>query len=82
LDNINNYYDINLKYNRIEETGIVKKDIEEGKLVQSKMHKNYQFIKLDLVEKDKILELFREERFDKVCHLVAQTVVRYSLENA
>jgi len=81
LDNINDYYDINLKYDRLKETGIEKGEIEEGKLVQSKKYIGYQFIKLDLVEKDKVLELFREEKFDKVVHLAAQAGVRYSIEN-
>ena len=81
LDNINDYYDINLKYDRLGETGIAKDNIEEGKLIQSTKYKNYRFIKLDLVEKGKVLELFREEKFDKVVHLAAQAGVRYSIEN-
>ena len=81
LDNINDYYDVNLKYARLKETGIQKEDIEENKLVQSTKYKDYRFIKLDLTEKDKIAELFRQEKFDKVVHLAAQAGVRYSLEN-
>ena len=81
LDNINDYYDVNLKYDRLKETGIERDEIKEGKLVLSIKYKDYQFIKLDLVEKDKVLELFREEKFDKVVHLAAQAGVRYSIEN-
>ena len=81
LDNINNYYDVNLKYARLKETGIQKEDIEENKLVQSTKYKDYRFFKLDLTEKDKIAELFEKEKFDNVCHLAAQAGVRYSLEN-
>ena len=81
LDNINNYYDVTLKYARLKETGIQKEDIKENKLVQSTKYKDYRFIKLNLTEKDKIAELFEKEKFDKVCHLAAQAGVRYSLEN-
>jgi UDP-glucuronate 4-epimerase len=81
LDNINDYYDMSLKYARLDQAGIYKEEIEEGKLVQSKIHTNYQFIKLDLEDKDEILNLFEEQKFDYVCHLAAQAGVRYSIEN-
>ncbi len=79
LDNINNYYDVNLKYARLKETGI--EDIEYAKLIESKKYPNYKFIKLNLEDKEKIDELFKKEKFDKVCHLGAQAGVRYSLTN-
>ncbi len=80
LDVINDYYDINLKFNRLEDTGI-KRSLEYGKLVQSSKHKNYQFIQLDLNDKEGMDRLFKEQKFDRVCHLAAQAGVRYSLTN-
>ena len=81
LDNINNYYDINLKYGRLAETGIKKQEIEYNKLVKSKKYGNYKFIKLNLEDQENIAKLFKEQKFDKVCHLAAQAGVRYSLTN-
>ena len=81
LDGINNYYDVNLKYDRLKETGIEKNKIEYGQLVKSNKFKNYDFIKLLLEDKDQILKLFKEQQFDYVCHLAAQAGVRYSIEN-
>ena len=51
LDNINNYYDVNLKYDRLSEAGIRKEDIEDNKLVKSDRYPSYQFIKIDLEDK-------------------------------
>jgi UDP-glucuronate 4-epimerase len=81
LDNLNDYYDINLKYNRLKETGIEKGDIQHGKLIKSNTHPNYSFIQLGLEEKDNILDLFRDERPQVVVNLAAQAGVRYSLIN-
>lgn len=81
LDCINDYYDVNLKYSRLELTGITKDEIEYGKFVQSSKFKNYKFIKLKLEDREAILELFQKEKFDKVCNLAAQAGVRYSIEN-
>ncbi|ACM93519.1 NAD-dependent epimerase/dehydratase family protein [Nautilia profundicola AmH] len=81
LDNINDYYDVNLKYGRLEETGIKREEIEYNKLITSNKYTNYRFIKLNLEDKAGIDKLFKEEKFDKVCHLAAQAGVRYSLEN-
>lgn len=81
LDCINDYYDVNLKYSRLELTGISKDEIEYGKQVQSSKYPNYKFIKLKLEDRDSILELFQKEHFDKVCNLAAQAGVRYSIQN-
>jgi UDP-glucuronate 4-epimerase len=81
LDVINDYYDINLKYGRLENSGIIKSQIEYGKLLSSEKHKNYSFIKLGLEDKEQIDAFFIEHKFDKVCNLAAQAGVRYSLEN-
>jgi UDP-glucuronate 4-epimerase len=81
IDNINDYYDVNLKYKRLDETGISKSEIEVAKLVKSKKYSNYSFSKINLEDKEKIDQLFASEKFDKVCNLAAQAGVRYSLIN-
>jgi UDP-glucuronate 4-epimerase len=81
LDNINDYYDINLKYNRLKETGIFKEDIIYNKLIKSKKYKKYNFIKLNLEDKENLNDLFKNENIDIICNLAAQAGVRYSLTN-
>jgi len=86
LDNINDYYDVELKYGRLKASGILSSikdgyNIEYNKFTQSKKYSNYKFIKLNLEDKENIDKLFKEEKFDAVCNLAAQAGVRYSLEN-
>lgn len=81
LDNINDYYDTNLKYARLNELGIEKEHIIENELVVSKIYPNHKFIKMDLLDSNSIYRLFVTEKFDAVCHLAAQAGVRYSLDN-
>lgn len=81
LDNINDYYDVNLKYARLNVLGIAQNSIKEKQLVLSNKFQNHQFIKLDLSDSESIDDLFKREKFDAVCHLAAQAGVRYSLEN-
>lgn len=79
IDNINNYYDVELKYDRLTETGINKELIQNHTPVQSSRYPNYRFIKADLLDKEFIDELFKREHFDVVCNLAAQAGVRYSI---
>jgi len=79
LDNINNYYDTTLKYDRLKETGIDVSGLNT-KLAKSNKWPSYNFIKLDLVNNEALSELFEHERFDLVIHLAAQAGVRFSLE--
>jgi UDP-glucuronate 4-epimerase len=81
IDNINNYYDVELKYARLAETGIRKELIKNHQSVQSTMNSNYRFIKADLQDKVFIDKLFANEHFDAVCHLAAQAGVRHSIDN-
>lgn len=81
LDVINDYYDIKLKYSRLENTGISPDEIIYGKAVKSTKFDNYSFIQLDLKDKELIDAFFKKEKFDKVCNLAAQAGVRYSLTN-
>lgn len=86
LDNINDYYDQNVKYGRLQRAGIIK-NLEDGnnipynKLIASGKYPNYTFVKLNLEDKEAIFELFKEQKFDAVCSLAAQAGVRYSLTN-
>ena len=81
LDNINDYYDINLKYGRLQEAGIEQEKIEYNKIISSYRNDNYKFIKLNLEDRENIISLLKKEKFDQVCHLAAQAGVRYSLTN-
>lgn len=81
LDNINDYYDVDLKYARLKETGIDREEIVYNKFTKSKRFDNYHFIKLTLEDNEGIKSLFSESRFDYVIHLAAQAGVRYSLIN-
>jgi UDP-glucuronate 4-epimerase len=66
LDNLNDYYDITLK---------------EARLAQLKGMDNFQFVQLDLVDREGMAALFAEQQFDRVVNLAAQAGVRYSLIN-
>src|SRR5690606_31203214 len=81
LDNINDYYDINLKYGRLADCGLPQEMILENQKVQSIDHQKYSFQKSDLTDLNILQELFLQEKFDYVIHLAAQPGVRYSLEN-
>lgn len=79
IDNINDYYDVNLKYDRLKECGI---EVKQGKdFNYSTIYSNYKFIKGDIADKKLIDILFAEEKFDLVINLAAQAGVRYSIEN-
>ena len=80
LDNINDYYDINLKLSRLSRLGITTA-LEENTLVQSEIHKqNFHFIKLNLEDRENLPKIFEAFQFDMVCNLAAQAGVRYSIE--
>lgn len=66
FDNVNNYYDVNLKENRLD---ILRK------------YSNFQFIKGDLANKEELEEVFKNNSIDIVVNLAAQAGVRYSIEN-
>jgi UDP-glucuronate 4-epimerase len=67
LDNLNDYYDVNLKKDRLQQLLNQKKDFE--------------FIHADIIEAEKLENLFKKYSFDTVIHLAAQAGVRYSIEN-
>ncbi|MFM7424198.1 MAG: NAD-dependent epimerase [Elainella sp.] len=65
IDNLNDYYDVNLKLARLAQL----------------QHPNFQFHKLDLADRQGMEALFAQHSFDRVVHLAAQAGVRYSLQN-
>ncbi|WP_370429483.1 NAD-dependent epimerase [Klebsiella aerogenes] len=65
IDNMNDYYDVNLKQARL--------DLLDYPL--------FSFVKLDIADREGMAKLFAAEKFDRVVHLAAQAGVRYSLEN-
>lgn len=66
IDNMNDYYDVKLKENRLKE------------LINNS---NYKFYQENIFNKDKIFEIFEKEKPDYVINLAAQAGVRYSIEN-
>ncbi|MBX3637018.1 MAG: NAD-dependent epimerase [Rubrivivax sp.] len=66
LDNLNDYYDVQLKLDR---------------LARLTPHGRFRFVKMDVADRPGIEALFERERFDRVIHLAAQAGVRYSLKN-
>jgi len=81
IDNINDYYDVKLKYARLAQLGIDKNAITERRSVTSERYPAFLFQKLDLTDRSGIEKLFKESSFDAVINLAAQAGVRYSIEN-
>lgn len=66
LDNLNDYYDPNLKLARLKRIAHLT---------------GFTFVKADISDRDTIATLFAQQKFDRVIHLAAQAGVRYSIEN-
>jgi len=66
LDNLNDYYEVQLKLDR---------------LVRLQPLPGFRFVKMDVADREGLSALFAAERFDRVIHLAAQAGVRYSLQN-
>ncbi len=79
IDNLNDYYDVNLKLGRLHELGIDTS--ETTKIQKSSKYPKFTFKKMDISDNNAMEQLFKDEKFDGVCHLAAQAGVRYSLEN-
>ncbi|AMC10161.1 capsule biosynthesis protein CapI [Lutibacter profundi] len=78
LDNINDYYDPNLKLARLQDLGFDTNEIAYNKLLTNAV---ISFIKLDLTDLGNLKQLFEDQQFSYVVNLAAQAGVRYSLEN-
>lgn len=83
LDNINDYYDPELKFARLAESGIAREDAEKWyKFAESTLYgPNYRFIRMNLEDKEAMKMLFANGDFDAVVNLGAQAGVRYSITN-
>ena len=83
LDNLSDYYDVNLKYARLQEIGIERKGAEVFiKENPSILYgKQMLFYRINLEDRIELPKLFRAHHFDMVCNLAAQPGVRYSIEN-
>jgi UDP-glucuronate 4-epimerase len=79
LDNLNSYYDIELKYGRLNFQGINRKEIFYNKLIDG--NKSIRFIEMDLMDAGNLQALFAKEKFEIVINLAAQAGVRYSITN-
>lgn len=80
VDNLNAYYDIDLKRDRIDNLGI-SKNLELEKDTPNVGKNGFIFFKTDITHSIFIKELFRLNRFEVVIHLAAQAGVRYSITN-
>lgn len=81
LDNINDYYDPELKYGRLKGLGISKDDVAWYKLAKSSSYENFSFIRMNLEDKQAMQMLFANGSFELVINLGAQAGVRYSITN-
>ena len=83
LDNINDYYDVRLKFDRLLQLGIEKRDSNHflKTCESSKYPSQFKFIRLNLEDLDNLSLLFENHKFDVVCNLAAQAGVRYSVKN-
>ncbi len=82
IDSINDYYDVNLKYGRLEQAGIRRSEAEKFNIpVTSTKHSKYKFIRMQIEDRDRILHLFQKEKFDVVMNLAAQPGARHSVDN-
>jgi UDP-glucuronate 4-epimerase len=82
IDNINDYYDPKLKFDRLNELGFNEAESKLFKKeVKSTKFKHLRFSRIDLVDDENINLLFKQEQFEVVCNLAAQAGVRYSIEN-
>lgn len=82
LDNINDYYDPQLKFDRLKELGIKENKAQIfNQICSSDRFSNFQFVRLNLEDRENLPGVFKKFQFDKVINLAAQAGVRYSLDN-
>jgi UDP-glucuronate 4-epimerase len=81
IDNINSYYDVQLKYAKLPILGIQKDSIWPNLPYQSNNQKHFKFVKLDIKDRYNLEKLFEREKFDIVVNLAAQAGVQYSIKN-
>ncbi|MCI1640893.1 MAG: NAD-dependent epimerase [Bacteroidales bacterium] len=80
IDNLNDYYDIRIKYGRLSESGFEKPFISDS-YTSSGYFPNCRFVKMAIDDRAAMEKLFADGKFDKVVNLAAQAGVRYSISN-
>jgi len=81
IDNLNTYYSVQLKLDRLQELGIDSAEVSEDVILTSTRNNRFRFAQEDISHSDKIIGLFKQEKFDLVVHLAAQAGVRYSIDH-
>ncbi|ARN76533.1 NAD-dependent epimerase [Nonlabens spongiae] len=82
IDNLNTYYDVDLKYARLQQLGVSKNNSEfYNREVKSDTYEALVFYQLKLEDRANLPKLFLNHKIDVVCNLAAQAGVRYSIEN-
>ena len=81
IDNINDYYDVELKFARLKQLGIKKDCSSKFSNACVGSNENFKFIRMNLEDQKELNSLFEAENFDAICNLAAQAGVRYSLQN-
>lgn len=81
FDNLNEYYDVSLKIDRLAELGIRWFEQDAEKPIKSTKHELLTFLRGDIVDKELVFNLIKDNKFDCVVNLAAQAGVRYSLTN-
>ena len=79
IDNLNHYYDVNLKIGRLSDLGIDDSEGKEG-VSYSRKYALFRFEKFDIRERERLEVLFAQEKFDIVVNLAGQAGVRYSID--
>jgi UDP-glucuronate 4-epimerase len=80
IDNLNSYYDVNLKYSRLKQLGININEFERER-ISVRANEYFEFRFIDICDREALIDLFDKNSFDLVCNLAAQAGVRYSIEN-
>jgi UDP-glucuronate 4-epimerase len=82
IDSINDYYDVRLKFQRLQECGFEKSDAEwDHNISRSSKFDHCEFIRMAIDDQNSMNKLFERYHFDKVINLAAQAGVRYSISN-
>jgi UDP-glucuronate 4-epimerase len=82
IDDINDYYDVDLKYARLEELGIKRNSAKKWHNASTSIiNKKFIFIRSKIENRLEIPEIFKKYKFDLVCNLAAQAGVRFSIKN-
>ena len=80
IDNLNSYYTVSLKNARLFELGVDVNKIDSGQPVKSTVYQQFEFIKLNIEDREQLPQVFERGRFDVVVNLAAQAGMRFSID--